>query len=290
MDIWKGELLRGQANRMKPLGDPAKYESPSKENLYDDLGEPEEIPAHVKVGLLWVNLTERFTSAFGSWRQGRWLSQLAHVLRTVGITKDLMLILSPSRTWDAIVKARYGWVYSTFLYFMPLFGAWAFMDGWGLYRLGQQQMAKGMVINRFAMDRVLAFEFFQVSLIFLLVSISAFCISEFGNACHRRIRFKQGLLLLIHSTGPLLVIQFFDTFPELNVWIIWMIGLGLSLGALYHGLPRILKPDVPSAMGLFVSSAVIFTLLMFIGRLLTYLYVVGDFKLMDHWFDVVFQQ
>lgn len=275
---------------MKPLGDTAKYESPADENLYDDRGEPEEIPAHVRVGLIWVKIAEKSSSAFTGWRQARWSSQLSQMLCQFGVAKDLLLIFSPSRTWNNIVKAGRGWAYSTFIYFLPLFGTWAFLDGWGLYRLGQQQLAKGMVINRFTLDRVLAFEFFQVGLMFLLVSISAFCISEFGNACHRRIHFRQSLLLLIHSMGPLLVIQFFDTFPELNVWIVWMIGLGLSLGALYHGLPRILKPDVPSAMGLFVSSAVIFTLLMFVGRFLTYLYIAGDFKLLDHWLDVLLQQ
>ena len=55
--------------------------------------------------------------------------------------------------------------------------------------------------------------------------------------------------------------------------------MALTVSTLYYGLPRLMRPDPPSAMGLFLAGGFAVFLLLLGGRLFTYFYLTGDL----HW-------
>jgi len=71
-------------------------------------------------------------------------------------------------------------------------------------------------------------------------------------------------------------------------WLTWLFGAGLAVATLYQGLAQILKPDAPSAMGLFVGSGVTLFLLLFCWRLLTGFYLEGDLKSLEIFLHGIF--
>jgi hypothetical protein len=151
----------------------------------------------------------------------------------------------------------------------------------GLFHYGQGQIARGLTMERYAVGRLVAFELVQAAGFLVVIFIAAACLKSFGNACHNRNRLSQGLLVMSHAVGPLLLLQAFNAIPGMSVWITWIPGIIMVLISLYHGVPRILRPDPPSAMGLFVATSAAVFLLSLLWRLLTYWYFTGDFKSMD---------
>jgi hypothetical protein len=54
----------------------------------------------------------------------------------------------------------------------------------------------------------------------------------------------------------------------------------LSVGALYHGVPRVLDPDPPTAFGLYLTSALILAGVMGLERLISLLVLDGRIKML----------
>jgi Ni/Fe-hydrogenase subunit HybB-like protein len=158
-------------------------------------------------------------------------------------------------------------------YLLPLLVLVAVVEGHGLILMGRHQLAAGLA-NHFPLTRVCLFELAQAGLLLLLLLGAAVFIKSFGNACHRRNHLSQGLFLVFHAVGPLLLLQLFNGLPIMNLfWVSWLVGITLTLCTLYHGLPRIMRPDPPSAMGLFLASSCVLCLLLFGARLFTYCYL-----------------
>ena len=241
----------------------------------------DEISSFQSFTIFWVGLILKLSAWSKSLQQNPLLDRVARFLQALPVLKEIVFVLHPAMTWQRIADNPRSW-FSVFVkYLMPMFLLLAWADGFGLILLGRQQLAEGMTINRFSFPRVVVFELIQWLLNLLLIFICAACVTAFGNACHRRTRMGQSLVLLLHAFGPMLLVQMLNGFPEINVWVTWIIGITLSLCVLYHGVPRIMQPDTPSAMGLFFSSALTLFLLTLVVRLLTYLYIIGYFKPMD---------
>ena len=197
------------------------------------------------------------------------------------IAKDFSLITKPAQTWDQLAASQRGWVFAFFYYLLPLILLAAVAEGCGLYRSGQEHLSLGASVNRFSSSRIIAFELVQWLMIFGLLALAAWCIKGFANACHRRNHSAQSVYLLVHGIGPLVLLKIFDGIPELNVWAIWFLGIMFTMSTLYHGVPRIMQPDPPSAFGLYIASAFTILFFSFIGRLLTYWYLNNDSKLLN---------
>ena len=57
------------------------------------------------------------------------------------------------------------------------------------------------------------------------------------------------------------IVRILDGWPAINTWICWGIGIFISVTVLYRGLPRIMKPDLSSALGLCLLASVLLIVL-----------------------------
>ena len=112
----------------------------------------------------------------------------------------------------------------------------------------------------------------------VLALVAAVFIQMFANTCHSRNTLAQSLTVVLHSLGPLLLVQLLNGVSGMNPWVTWAVGTVLVLGALYHGLPRVLQPDAPSALGLFLGSAFVTVMLLFLVRFFSIWFLLRQFK------------
>src|SRR5437016_6120955 len=76
---------------------------------------------------------------------------------------------------------------------------------------------------------------------------------------------------------PLFILRLLDSFAGVPPWLSWSIGIILSIGVLYHGVPRIMQPDPPHAFGLFLMSGLLLLLITGLARFITACYLEGKF-------------
>jgi hypothetical protein len=207
---------------------------------------------------------------------------LEAVFQALPLFKDLFFIVRPTTTWNRVVAARHGVVFIFAFYLLPMMCVTALIEGHGLMLFGQQQVAQGMN-NRFTFAKVFAYEAGSAVVTLGLIVLAAAFITSFANACHARNHFRQSLAVMFHAVGPLFLVQWFNGFPNMFFWLTWLLGVALAMSALYHGLPRLLQPDPPSAMGLYIGSALTVFLLLLGGRILTGYYLTGHLKALEVW-------
>ncbi len=181
------------------------------------------------------------------------------------LIRELILIVQPIAAWNRLAADPRSVPFIFFIYFLPLLLLASFAEGIGLMIYVQRHLA-AHAIHRLDISTVLAYEGLEIAVLLIIVVVCAGFIKMFGNTCHRRNTLAQGLTVLLHALGPMLFIQLFNVIPGMNPWLTWSVGIVLAVGALYHGLPRILQPDAPSALGLFLGSALVLFMLLFLGR------------------------
>ena len=192
------------------------------------------------------------------------------------LIKDVFLVFRPAATWDRIASEPPKVWFVLLFYLLPVMALAALLEGSALVLTGRREVMEGMN-NRFTPAKVLVFEVAQWLLMFLFMLISAVIIRNLANTHHQRNRLVQSLVLVFQAMGPMLLVQLFNGFPGMYLWLTWLVGLALTINGLYHGLPRMLIVDPPTAMGLFFSCAIVMGMLLFIGRFLTYWYLIGKF-------------
>lgn len=198
-------------------------------------------------------------------------------LQMLPVLKDVFMVFRPLTTWNRIAESHRSPGFVFVFYLLPMLLLAGLVEGHGLTLLGRYQVAQGMH-NRFLFPNVVAYEVASWSLAVLSICVAAGLITSLANTCHARNNLSQSLVVAFHVLGPLCLIQLFNGFPHMYLWLTWLAGITFAMSALYHGLPRIMHPDPPSAMGLFMGSAAIVFLLMLGVRLVTYFYLAGDFK------------
>ena len=82
---------------------------------------------------------------------------------------------------------------------------------------------------------------------------------------------------MAYSCAPLITLRFGDLFSAINPWIPWAVGMVLTLAALYHGLPCILKPDPPHAFGLYFMTSLALVVINGMLRFVTWYFFLGRF-------------
>jgi hypothetical protein len=210
----------------------------------------------------------------------RFCSRIEQLLQGLPILKDLFFVIRPESTWNRVAAAQRGAGFVLVVYVLPMMLLLALVEGHGLMLLGRQQVSEGMY-NRFTFPKVFVYETGSSLLVIFLAVVAAAIIRSIANACHARNSRAQSLVVMFHSIGPMFLIQLFNGFPNMYLWLTWLIGVSLTIGTLYHGLPRIMQPDPPAAMGLFFGSGIVVFLVMLGGRLLTGLYLAGDLRTVE---------
>jgi hypothetical protein len=80
-----------------------------------------------------------------------------------------------------------------------------------------------------------------------------------------------------YGLAPFFVFRATDAFPGISSWLSWAVGLLFTIGALYHGVPRVMQPDPAHAFGLFVVTSLLIGLTTGLAHTLCYCYLQGKF-------------
>jgi hypothetical protein len=188
--------------------------------------------------------------------------------------KVLLLIFEPAGTWDGIVRAQRSLSYLLFVFLLPLLVLGGLAEGAGLIYWGEPQGEFGQ-LKKFPLGEAAVYEVAQVLLSILVVFVGAKLIKSLGETFHGRNSFTQAFATVAYGLGPLFALRALDAFPAVNPWIGWGIGILLSVGVLYQGLPRVMQPDPPHAFGLYVTSSFLLILTTGVARFVTAWYLEG---------------
>ncbi len=194
-----------------------------------------------------------------------------------------MLIFNPAGAWERIALSRRRWWVILIFYLVPLWVVTGAVEGWGLIHWGKPQGAVDQ-IKHFSPSNALVFEVLQIILGLIVVFIGAKLIKAVAETFHARHTFNEAFTATAYGLGVWFTVRIFDIFPDVTSWIywaVWVVGIFLCIGTLYHGIPRVMQPDPPQAFGMYVASSVLLIFLTGLVRFLTYWYLIGNFAKLD---------
>jgi hypothetical protein len=191
--------------------------------------------------------------------------------------KAIFLILEPVATWNKIFLARRGMVFILLAHLFPLLLITSACEGYGLVRWGKyrgeiQEVAR---LKPFTRGEAVIFETGQFLLSLVVVFVGANMVKSIGETFHGRHTYTQAFSAVAYGLSPLFLLRLVDVSPGVIPWIPWSIGILLSIGALYHGLPRMMEPDPTHGFGLFFMSSLLLVLITGLVRFVTWWYLVG---------------
>src|SRR5215217_3928727 len=159
--------------------------------------------------------------------------------------KALLLIIRPVATWDHIARTRHSTAFVFFLFLLPLMVLSSAAEAYGLHRgKWQGEIAH---LKQFTTNEAIVFELAQFIMTLLIVVLAAKLVKSIGETFHGRHTYGQAFTVVAYGLGPYLLCRALNGFPAIPSWLAWAIGILLSIGTLYHGLPRVLAPDPPHA-------------------------------------------
>ena len=198
--------------------------------------------------------------------------------------KALLLIFEPAATWDRIVSARRSLGFLLVIYLLPMLVIPSVIEGYGLMHFGEWQSQDSFAIMSsrdqvqrkrfFSVTEASVFEASQALLLILVLMVSAHVIRSLGDTFHSRHTFTQAFTVVVYALGPFFLLRVIDAFA-ISPWVAWVIGILLSMGILYHGVPRVMEPDPSHAFGLYLTSWLLLVLITGLWRLITAGYLRG---------------
>jgi hypothetical protein len=104
----------------------------------------------------------------------------------------------------------------------------------------------------------------------------------FGETFRRRHTYWQTFTLVIFGLSPLFLLRLLDAAQGIHPVVSWAMGIVLCLEVVYQGLPRVMEPDPPNAIGLFFMSALTLVAVTGLERFVTYWYLSGHMRSMEN--------
>lgn len=194
--------------------------------------------------------------------------------------KALLLIFSAQPTWLRIAQTPRHWGAVLTTYVLPMLLLVHAVEGYGMVHWGKPrgEIAK---IKPYSATYATAYEVFQFLLALALVFIVARLIKSLGGTFHGRHTFSQTFTVAAYGLSPYFLLRLLDAFPQVFPWLTWIVGILLSVSVLYSGIPLILRPDPPHALGLYLMTSLF--LLMITGLLCftTTWFLLGKFGKLD---------
>jgi len=206
--------------------------------------------------------------------------------------KALLLILRPVWAWERIAQSRRNWAFVLLVYLFPLLALSCAAEAYGLVRWGHLQGELSRV-RPFTRGETIVFEAAQFLLWLIVISISAAVVKSVGETFHARHTYSQAFTVVAYSLSPLFLVRLLNAYVTpwgMSSWITWTIGILLSLGVLYNGIPKIMEPDPPSAFGLFLVGAVVLVFITGLAQLLAACYLQGRFDALQTAFSHLGEQ
>ena len=190
--------------------------------------------------------------------------------------KALLLIINPTTTWDRISQARNSLGFVLFAYLLPMLVLVSAAEGYGLVALGkwQGQVAQ---LRRFSVNEAVLIQSAQLVMWLLVVFAGALLVKSLGETFHGRHTLRQSFTVVAYGLGPMFLLRLLDVAPVVSPWLTWGIGICLTAGVLYEGVPKVMDPDPPHAFGLYLVSCVLLIMITGLVRFITAWYFQGRF-------------
>ena len=190
--------------------------------------------------------------------------------------KVLLLIFEPAMTWAKIAQAKWKTSSVLLLFVLPLLALTLAGELAGLQYFGkaQEYLGKPQELGgkiRVTGDWLITYGVAQFLSSLLLVVLGAQVMKALAHTFNTRQTYAQCFTVTAYAFGPLFLLRLCDILPIMNPWVSFAIGIVLTMGTIYHGVPAVLDPDPPHAFGLFLCSAILLACLGGLGRYLTLL-------------------
>lgn len=191
--------------------------------------------------------------------------------------KAILLIFRPEQTWNGIATANRSIAYILCLHLLPLILLTSVLEGYGLVHWGKTHKVEKKFVKTYEVKEAVIIETVQ-SLVFVgLAFLGAAAAKSYSSTFHRRSTFQQAFTAIAFGMGPLLILRMVDLADKLHPWIPWAVGMVLTIGVLYLGLPCMLRPDPPHAFGLYVMTSLTLVVMFGLWQLLTWQFFLGKF-------------
>ena len=197
------------------------------------------------------------------------------------VIRALFLIFKPIPAWERILKAQRSPGYLLVCYLLPMVLLAAAAEGYGLVEWGRHQSGLHR-IHKFAVGEAVVYETIRLLVTLLIVVGCAFLVKMFGETFRERNTYRQTFTLVVYGLSPLFLFRLLDAAPALTVWVPWSIGIILSLEVVYRGIPSVMEPDPPNAIGLFFMSGLVLVASTGLERFISYWYLSGHSQPMEH--------
>lgn len=196
----------------------------------------------------------------------------------LAMIKALLLLIRPESTWEGIANARRSIGFILFLYLLPMILLTSVVEGYGLHHWGKWQKGEVSNLKKFSVPETVVVETAHNVLLLGVAFVGALAAKSFAGTFHRRHTYTHAFTAIAYGLGPLLALRMADLSPALTPWATWGVGIVLTVTVLYHGLPCILRPDPPHAIGLYFLTSLTLFVAAGLVRLVYVYYVEGRFK------------
>jgi len=194
--------------------------------------------------------------------------------------KALLLIFSSPATWLRLSETPRKWVAILLSYVVPMTLLAGAAEGYGLVHWGKPR-GDILRVTHFSMKFAVAYETGQFLLSLALVFLAARLIKSLGGTFHGRHTFTQTFTVAAYGLSPLFLLRLFDAFPGASPWLTWLVGIVLCISVLYSGIPLIMRPDPPHALGLYLMTSMLLFMITGLLRFVTAWYLMGKFGKLD---------
>jgi hypothetical protein len=192
--------------------------------------------------------------------------------------KAILLIFDPTATWDGIVLDRKSFRRILFLYLTPMVFFSAAIQVAGQIYFGQHSESADW--DRAHQIHIYCYGAIQFLLSFAVVFICTKAIKTIAETFHSRNTFSQCFTLVAYGLSPLFLLSLLNAFPFINPWLGFGIGIALSVGTVYSGLPRVMLPDPPHAFGLYFMSSLLLVAISALAAVVNWGILTGKLKLL----------
>ncbi|MFO1487557.1 MAG: YIP1 family protein [Verrucomicrobiota bacterium] len=194
--------------------------------------------------------------------------------------KALLLIFSSPATWTRLSEMPRKWTAVLFGYAVPMVLLACLAEGFGLVHWGKPRIHTTHLAP-FSMPWVIGYETFQFLLSLGLILGAAQMIKSLGGTFHGRHTYSQTFTVAAYGLSPLFLLRLLDVFPSVSPWLTWAVGIVLCISVLYAGIPLIMRPDPPHALGLYLMTSLLLLIVTGLMRFVTAWFVAGKFGKLD---------
>jgi hypothetical protein len=194
--------------------------------------------------------------------------------------KALLLIFSSEATWLRLAQIPRQWGAVLATYVLPMLLLVSVAEGYGMVHWGKPRGEVGK-IKTYSTSYATAFAAAQFIESLALVLLAAKLLKSLGETFHGRHTFSQTFTVAAYGLSPYFLLRLLDAFPHSYHWLTWIVGILLAISVLYSGIPLILRPDPPHALGLYLMTSLFLLMITGLMCFTTSWFLLGKFGKLD---------